>query len=320
MDPVMISLGPLEIRWYGFFIALGVFVGAWWAVKLAEARGLDGEKLMDMILYLVIAGIIGARLIYVLTSPSAYFGAGGDPLSAFYIWQGGLSFHGALLGALLALWLYARVHRLNMWAYADVMTPAIALGIMGGRLGNFMNGSDTDGRLTGWPVGFTWPDIGTDTFGAVGRVIFGDTLWAGFPGVCSLGSGHSLFTCAADGGVILRGPVHLTQFYGFLVGFILLFIVIWALKRSLTPGYAFWQAVLWYSVLRFVIEEPFRNNPLAWNVYLSEGVNAPGIGLFTVTQLFSIPIVLLALYMLLVIDPDAGRNEQRRGAVRRRAG
>jgi phosphatidylglycerol---prolipoprotein diacylglyceryl transferase len=319
MDPVMISLGPIEVRWYGFFIALGVFIGVWWAARLAKGRGLDPDKLMDMVLYLVIAGIIGARLVYVITSPAAFFGPGGDPISAFYIWQGGLSFHSAVIGALLALWIYARITRVNMWAYADVMTPAAALGIMGGRLGNFMNGLDTDGRLTGWPIGFTWPEPGTDTFGAVGRFIFSDNLWAGFPGVCNLGSGVNLFECVAMGGEIIRGPVHLTQFYGFFVGFILLFIVLWALKRSLTPGYAFWQMVLWYSVLRFIIEEPFRNNPLAWQVYLSEGVNAHGIGLFTVTQLFSIPIIFLALFMLLVLDADAGHSQEKRAVVRKRA-
>ncbi|MDQ3457710.1 MAG: prolipoprotein diacylglyceryl transferase [Deinococcota bacterium] len=321
MDPVMIGLGPLEIRWYGFFIALGVFIGTWWAARLATQRGLDPDKLMDMVLYLVIAGIVGARLVYVLTSPGSFFGPGGDPLSALYIWQGGLSFHGAVLGALLALWIYARINRVNMWAYADVMMPAAALGIMGGRLGNFMNGSDTDGRLTNWPIGFTWPQPGTDTFGAVGRFIFGDNLWAGFPGVCTELGGNGLhlppWSCPAD--LVVRGPVHLTQFYGFMVGFIALFIVLWALRRSLTPGYVFWQFILWYSVLRFVIEEPFRNNPLAWNAYLASGLSEPGIGLFTVTQLFSVPIIFLALYMLLMLDPEAGHNEQKRALVRKRA-
>jgi phosphatidylglycerol:prolipoprotein diacylglycerol transferase len=308
MDPIMIQLGPLAIRWYGFFIALGVFGGAWWATRLARERGLDAEKFLDMVLYLVLAGVVGARLVYVLTSPSAYFGPGGNPVAALYLWEGGLSFHGAVGGILIALWLYARRHKLNMWAYLDIMVPTAALGIMGGRIGNFMNGTDTSGRLTNWPIGFTWPEPGTPTFGALGRVIFGDNLWAGFPGVCSEGSYIPLWQCTGE---IVRGPVHLTQFYGFLVGFFLLFIIIWALRRSRTPGYVFWQFVLWYSVLRFVIEEPFRDNPLFWNVYLADGLDQPGIGLFTLTQLFSIPIILVALYMLLVIDPDHVDKKER---------
>lgn len=308
MDPIMIELGPLQVRWYGFLIALAIFLGAWWATRLARERALDAEKFLDMVIYLVIGGIIGARLVYVLTSPAAYFGPGGNPVAALYLWEGGLSFHGAVGGVLLALWLYARLTKLNMWAYLDIMMPTAALGIMGGRIGNFMNGTDTSGRLTEWPIGFTWPEPGTATLGAVGRFLFGENMWTGFPGVCSEGSYIPLWQCTGE---IVRGPVHLTQFYGFLVGFLLLFIIVWALRRSATPGYVFWQFVLWYSVLRFTIEEPFRDNPLFWNVYLADGLDQPGIGLFTLTQLFSIPLILIALYMLLVIDPDEQPKKER---------
>ncbi|MDZ7705362.1 MAG: prolipoprotein diacylglyceryl transferase [Trueperaceae bacterium] len=316
MDPIMLQLGPLAIRWYGFLIALGVLFGAMWATRAAEARGLDVDKLLDMVFYLVIAGLIGARLIYVLTSPSRFFGENGNPVEALYVWQGGLSIHGGLLGVILATWIYARIYDLNMWAYLDVMTPAGAFGIIGGRLGNFMNGSDTTGRLTSWPIGFTWPEPGTDTFGAVGRFVFGDNLWAGYPGVCSLGSEVSLFRCTAQGGEIIRGPVHLTQFYGAIVGVILVFILIWAFRRSKVPGFVFWQFILWYSLLRSVLEEPFRDNPIFWNVYLADGLNQPGIGVFTLTQLASIPIILIALYILLVMNPDQG---ERRDKINKRA-
>ena len=304
MDPYIFG----QVPWYGLLIGLGVLIGLEMAVELARQRGLDPERLRDMVLYLVIGSVVGARLVYVLTSPSAFFGPNGDPLSALYVWNGGISFHGGVLGGLLALWLYARKHKLNMWAYADTLTPGIALGIMGGRLGNFMNGSDTTGRLTGSPLGFTWPEPGADTFGVIGRFIFGDNLWWGYPGICSLGAEVSLLACTTQGGEIVRGPVHLTQLYGFIVGFLLLFIALWALQRSRTPGYAFWQFALWYSVLRFVLEEPFRDNPLYWNVLLSEGVNQAGIGLFTLTQLVSIPIILLSVYMLLTLKPAQTRK------------
>src|SRR5690606_39781754 len=90
--------------------------------------------------------------------------------------------------------------------------------------------------------------------------------------------------------------VPFTLFCGCLVGFIRLFIVACALRRGLPAGNVFWLSVLWYSVLRSVIEEPFRDNPLPWQVYLNAQA---GVGLFTYTQLASIPIVLVALYMLL---------------------
>ncbi len=310
MDPIMIQLGPLAVRWYGFLIALGVLIGSSWALREAERRNLDTEKLLDMTLWLVIAGLIGARLIYVVTSPSAYFGPNGNPLNAFAIWQGGGSIHGGVLGIFVAVWLYSRIHNLNMWSYLDTLAPVGALGVIGGRIGNFMNGSDTTGRLTGWPIGYTWPEPGTDTFGAFGRFVFGDNLWAAYPGTCSI-SGVSLSQCVAQGGEILRGPVHLTQIYGAVIGVILVGIVWWSFRRSRTPGFAWWQFILWYSVLRSVLEEPFRDNPLFWQVYLSEGLNAPGIGLFTLTQLVSVPLVLISLYFLLIMNPDEVEKKER---------
>ncbi len=292
MDPIFVQIGPLAVRWYGLLIAAGVLIGAAWALRAAERRGLDGDRLLDMALWLVIAGVVGARLVYVLTSPSAYFGPGGNWLNAFKVWEGGISIHGGVIGVMLATWLYCRRYGLNMWSYLDVMTPVGVLGIMGGRIGNIMNGTDTGGRLTELGIGFTWPERGTETFGALGRLVFGDDLWQFAPPACrAVAAGEP---CV----------VHFTQAYGFLVGFVLLFVVLWALRRrDLPPGNGFWLFVLWYSVLRSVIEEPFRDNPLPWQVYLNEPA---GIGLFTYTQLASIPIVLIALYMLLTAPERSG--------------
>ncbi len=295
MDPIFLQIGPLAIRWYGLLIALGVLAGALVGVRYAERRGLDVEKLLDMALWLVIAGVIGARLVYVLTSPSAYFGPGGNPLDALKVWEGGVSIHGGVLGVVVATWLYSRAHGLNMWSYLDVLAPIAGFGIIGGRLGNIMNGTDTGGRLTNWPIGFTWPEPGTDTFGALGRFVFGDNLWAAFPGVCSDGSYIPLWECTGE---IVRGPVHFTQLYGVFIGIAVLLITLWALNRNTKPGYAFWQMVLWYSVLRAVFEETFRDNPLMFDVYLADGLDQPGIGLFTVTQVASVLIIAAAVWML----------------------
>ena len=299
MDPIMLQFGPIAVRWYGLLIALGIVLGAVWGAREARRRGLDPETLLDAIPWLALGGLIGARIVFVATSPGAVFGPGSSPLDAIAVWQGGLSIHGAVLGVVMATWLYARARGLNMWSYLDVMTPAGALGIIGGRLGNLMNGSDTTGRLTRLPLGFTWPEPGTETFGELGRLVFGEEMWRGYPGTCSLGAEVAYLQCAVLGGEIVRGPVHFTQLYGALVGVLLIPIVWWALRRAATePGFVFWQFVLWYSVLRTVIEEPFRDNPLALRLYVSDGPDGLGIGLLTLTQLASVALILLAWGML----------------------
>jgi phosphatidylglycerol:prolipoprotein diacylglycerol transferase len=296
MDPIMLQIGPIAIRWYGFLIAAGVLVGTLWATRLAPRRGVDPDKLLDAAPLLVVAGIVGARLVYVLTSPASFFGPGGNLVDAFKVWQGGISIHGGILGIVLALWIYARARGMNMWSALDVLTPVGALGIIGGRIGNFMNGSDTGGRLTEWPIGFTWPEPGTATLGGFGRLVFGDPLWLYAPPVCgTLPAGEPC-------------TVHLAPLYGALIGVILIGVVVWSLRRSSAPGFGFWQFVLWYSVLRSVLEEPFRDNPLFWHVYLNESV---GIGLFTLTQLVSIPIILVAAYLLFTMEPDSADKRER---------
>lgn len=299
----MLQIGPLAIRWYGFLIATGVVIGSIWSLHAARKRGLDTDKLLDSAFWLVIAGIVGARLVYVLTSPGNFFGPGANPLDAFKVWEGGISIHGGVIGIMIALYFYARAKGMNMWAMLDVLSPVGALGIIGGRIGNFMNGTDTGGRLTELAVGFTWPEVGTQTFGAVGRFIFGEPLWQYAPPVCNtvpLGE-----ACT----------VHLTPLYGMLVGVILIFVIGWALNRTRVAGYVFWQFVLWYSLLRSIIEEPFRDNPLFWNVYLNDSA---GIGLFTLTQLMSVPIIALALWQLLERSP--ARQERRERLARRARG
>lgn len=285
----MLQLGPLAIRWYGFLIALGVVLGSIWALRAARARGMDADKLLDAAVLLVFSGIVGARLVYVITSPQAYFGPGANPLDIFKVWEGGISIHGAVAGIMIAVWFWARRHGMNMWSVMDVLTPLGALGIIGGRIGNFMNGTDTGGRLTDWAIGFSWPAPGTETLGAFGRFVFGDVLWQYGPPVCNtLPFGDP---CV----------VHLTPAYGALVGVILVFVIAWALRRgSNLPGYTFWQFVLWYSLLRSVIEEPFRDNPLFWNAYLNESA---GVGLFTLTQLASIPLILFAIWRIVTAKP-----------------
>ncbi|WP_018465243.1 prolipoprotein diacylglyceryl transferase [Calidithermus timidus] len=283
MDPIMIELGPIQIRWYGFFLVLAIFAGFEIAKRYLRAWGYDPDRFEQAAFWAVVAGVIGARVGYVLTSPSDF---AGNPISALYIWQGGLSIHGAVIGGILAFWLYARRYGTPFMPYIEASLPAVALGIIGGRLGNFMNGSDTVGRLTSLPIGFTWPSSAS-----------------GFPGICKAGDNISLAYGLCLGEVV-RGPVHLTQIYGVIIGIILSVLVVRWLAMRKPWGYAFWQFVLWYSVLRGGLEETFRLNPLWLKVYEN---NTLGIGFFTATQLFSIPLIILAIVMLYRL-PKGGRE------------
>jgi phosphatidylglycerol:prolipoprotein diacylglycerol transferase len=279
MDPIMLQLGPLALRWYGVLIATGVVLGALWTLRLAKARGLDGEWLLDTAPWLVAAGVVGARAVYVLTSPSAYFGPQGDPIRALFVWEGGLSIHGAVLFILPVLLWRARLKGFDGWAYLDIASPVVAFGIIGGRIGNFMNGTDTGGRLTNWPIAFHWPEPLTPTWGAFGRFVFGDELWRYAPPACaSLPAGEACM-------------VHLTPFYGMLVGVALLGILAWLYRRPRPSGTVFLHVVLWYSLLRSLIEEPFRDNPLWPQLYVDP---VAGVGVLTLTQVASIALMLLA--------------------------
>ncbi|MER3489546.1 MAG: prolipoprotein diacylglyceryl transferase [Meiothermus sp.] len=272
MDPTMIEIGPFRIAWYGFFLTVAIFAGFEIAKRILKRWNLDPSQFEQAAFWAVVWGVIGARIGYVLTSPSEFVH---NPVEALYIWRGGLSFHGAMVGGVLAFYYYYRRYGYPMPAYLDASMPGVAIGIMAGRLGNFMNGSDTVGRLTNLPIGFTWPQSAP-----------------GFPGICK--STHNL---AFGGclGEIVRGPVHLTQFYGLLIGLVLLFLSFHWIRQNRPFGYVFWQFVLWYSVLRSVFEETFRLNPLWWRVYENDQI---GIGFFTATQLISIPLIILAMVML----------------------
>lgn len=306
MDPILLQVGPLAIRWYGLLIALGAILGVTWGVRVARRRGIDPEPLYDMAPWLVVGGLLGARAVFVATSPHAILEHGGTLWDAFAIWKGGGSIHGGVLGVGVAAWIYARRHRLDTWRYLDLLTPVGAFGIIGGRIGNIMNGDDTTGRLTGLPIGVTWPEPGTATFGSVGRFLFGDDMWSAYSGTCDLGSDVAWSQCAALGGTIVRGPVHFTQFYGILVGVVSIPVLWWAFRRVRPSGFVFWQFVLWYSILRAVIEEPFRDNPLAIRVVLSEGPDGLGVGLFTLTQLASFGLIALSWAVLARMNRTRG--------------
>jgi phosphatidylglycerol---prolipoprotein diacylglyceryl transferase len=149
------SLGPLHIRFYGIILMIGAVAGAWLATREAKRRGYQSEIVWDLLTYLLIGGIIGARIWHILTPPpSSGITAGWyltHPLDALAIWKGGLGIPGAVIGGLIVLFFYARNHKLNFAEWTDIVAPSIALGQAIGRWGNFFNQ-----ELYGAPTNLPW--------------------------------------------------------------------------------------------------------------------------------------------------------------------
>ena len=158
-DPVAFSIGPLAVRWYGLMYLLG-FGFAWWLGLRRIAQGqapIDRRQFDDLIFYAVLGVILGGRLGYVLFYKPGYYA--GHPLEIPAIWQGGMSFHGGLLGVMLAMAIAARRHRVPYLGIMDFVAPLVPLGIAAGRMGNFING-ELWGRPTDVPWGMIFRGAG----------------------------------------------------------------------------------------------------------------------------------------------------------------
>lgn len=159
IDPVLLSLGPLQIRWYGLMYVLGF--SAAYGLVTHQAKKFGWQQMLQHIdnlnLTLILGVIVGGRLGYVLLyNPSHYLA---HPLEIPATWSGGMSFHGGCLGALLAgLW-YCRRQGLNYWKAADLFIVTVPIGLFFGRLGNFING-ELYGRITAAPWAMVFPDGG----------------------------------------------------------------------------------------------------------------------------------------------------------------
>jgi phosphatidylglycerol:prolipoprotein diacylglycerol transferase len=156
MHPILLQIGTVEIRWYGVMIALAFLAGTLLGAREARRKGFDPDLIYDFLIYVMIAGIVGARLYYVLFFNPAYFLR--HPLDIPAIWHGGLALHGGLIGGLLAGIGFCRKRRLAFWSFADLLTPSIMLGQAVGRGACTLNGCSYGKPTTlPWAVTFTDP-------------------------------------------------------------------------------------------------------------------------------------------------------------------
>lgn len=156
--PNSIQIGPITIYFYGIILMLGALAAAWLAEREANRRGLNGQLAWDGLIWVLVGGIIGARIWHILTPPPSMVAQGIDtwyylthPLDAINIRNGGLGIPGAVIGGLLALYIFARRNKLNFPVWADITAPALALGQAIGRWGNFVNQ-----ELYGAPTNLPW--------------------------------------------------------------------------------------------------------------------------------------------------------------------
>ena len=159
-DPIAIQIGAVAVRWYGLMYLLGFGLGLMLGrsrIRTSKSSPISLREFDDLLFYIVLGVIIGGRLGY-----SIIYDLGSiirTPLSVFYVWEGGMSFHGGLIGVCFAVVIYARLKQKNWLALGDFIAPLVPLGLAAGRVGNFING-ELWGRPTDMPWAIVFPQSG----------------------------------------------------------------------------------------------------------------------------------------------------------------
>lgn len=267
IDPIAIHLGPVGIHWYGLSYLLA-FATFWWLgtrrIRQGFLPGVAVQGFGDLWFYGMLGAVLGGRIGYVLFY--AFAELRHDPLMLVRVWEGGMSFHGGLLGVLIAgLW-WSRAHSLRLFDTLDFVVPLVPPGLGFGRIANYING-----ELWGKPTGGDWGVIFPQALGLIGQPI------------------EQLRTLYASGA--LNGYArHPSQLYQAALEGLLMFVVLYVYSRRPRPRYALSGLfALLYGIFRFVIE--FVRVPDVQLGYLA-------FGWLTMGQLLSLPLVLVGLFLL----------------------
>jgi phosphatidylglycerol---prolipoprotein diacylglyceryl transferase len=165
IDPVIFSIGPLAVHWYGAAYVAGILLGWFYARRIVAndtvwANGTSPMTLADIddfLMWAALGIVAGGRIGYVLFYDFASLAA--NPLSLFAVWNGGMSFHGGLIGTTVAMILFARARQIPIWSLFDVVAAVVPIGLFFGRIANFIN-SELWGRVTDVPWAFVFPTGG----------------------------------------------------------------------------------------------------------------------------------------------------------------
>lgn len=214
MHPILFQIGDFAVRSWGVMVSLGLLMGTIVALRLARREGIKDDLIYDFVIYVAIAGVLGARVWEVLFSLSDYID---DPVSALKFWAGGLSIQGAVAGGLLFTIWYIRRHKIDFWKFADILAPGLILGQAIGRVGCLLNG---------------------DAYGIPTNSWFGVVYAPGTPAYEHFGA-------------VPLVPAELMEGIGDLLIF---GILIFLYKRRPYKGFIALMYFVLYSVLRFTLE------------------------------------------------------------------
>ena len=159
IDPVAVALGPLKIHWYGLMYLVGI--GGAWLLASRRLKDFDPawskEKLSDLVFWVAMGVILGGRLGYALFYDLPAYAA--DPLKIVRVWEGGMSFHGGLIGVMLATWWFGRRNGKSFFQLMDFIAPLVPIGLGAGRIGNFIN-AELWGKVSDVPWAMIFPTGG----------------------------------------------------------------------------------------------------------------------------------------------------------------
>ncbi len=269
IDPIAVSLGPLKIHWYGLMYLLG-FAVAWWLgrrrVRAGRLPGVDENGFGDLMFYGMLGVVLGGRIGYILFYSFSDFVQ--NPLMLFKVWEGGMSFHGGLLGVMVAIGWWARRHRLHYFDVVDFIAPLVPAGLGFGRIGNYIGG-----ELWGKPTHAGW------------GVVFPRSLPEPFASMDA-----ATLRAQFDAGILDTFARHPSQLYqATLEGLVMFCVLVWY-SRKPRPRYAVSGLfALLYGVFRFAVE--FVREPDAQLGYLA-------FGWLTMGQVLSTPLILLGVFWL----------------------
>jgi phosphatidylglycerol---prolipoprotein diacylglyceryl transferase len=268
INPIAVSLGPIAIHWYGLMYLIGI-ASAWYLGERRRKAGrlpVSKEQFSDLIFYGSMGVILGGRIGYVL-----FYGFSDlvhDPLMLFRIWDGGMSFHGGLLGVVCACWIWSRANKIHLFDTLDFVSPLVPLGLGPGRLGNFIGG-ELWGRHTDLPWGVIFPRA--------------------LDGLQKTQEQLREMYLAGQLNVEARHP---SQLYEFFLEGVVLFCVLWWLSSKPRPRYLISGTfALLYGLFRFSIE--FVREPDVQLGFLA-------FDWLTMGQLLSLPLIGAGIFWLIL--------------------